>query len=188
VLAPHPGQDPPVGWNEWDALGSVLGGVFSGLAFAATLFLLVREVRIRRRTNLDEQARQARLVVATVGSESYPLAAEFQTMDLTVSVRNYSELPVFNLVVRLEEFGSGQDGFEVVQPSEQVTAELRLDRKKGVPNTFSSRKAGPTLHFMDANGRHWVRRGFGPPDRVLVDAVSATRPLMRFRPEDLQPK
>ncbi len=177
-----------MGWSEWDALGSVLGGVFSGLAFAATLFLLAREVRIRRRTDLDEQARQARLVVATVGSESYPLAVAFQTMDLTVSVRNYSELPVFNLVVRLDEFGSGQDGFEVVQPGEQVTAELRLNRKKGVPTTFSTRKTAPTLHFMDANGRHWVRRGFGAPDRVLADAVSATRPSMRFRPEDHQSK
>ncbi|PPK68380.1 hypothetical protein V5P93_004514 [Actinokineospora auranticolor] len=177
-----------MGWSEWDALGSVLGGVFSGLAFAATLFLLVREVRIRRRTDLDEQARQARPVVAAVEQESYPLAAAFRTMDLTVAVRNYSELPVFNLVVRLEEFGSGQDGFEVVRPGEQVTAELRLNRKEGVPNTFSSRTTGPTLYFMDANGRHWVRRGLGAPDRVLVDAVSAARPLTRFRPEDLQPE
>ncbi|MEV4317825.1 hypothetical protein [Actinocrispum sp. NPDC049592] len=177
-----------MGWSEWDALGSVLGGVFNGLAFAATLFVLVREIRIRRRTDLDEQARQARLVVATVESESYPMAAAFQTMDLTVSVRNYSELPVFNLVVRLEEFGSGQDGFEIVQPGEQVTAELRLNRKKGVPSTFSSRQTGPTLHFMDANGRHWVRTGFGAPNRVLANAVSATRPMMRFRPEDHRPK
>lgn len=53
-------------WETVDALGSILGGVFGGCAFFATLILLVHEIRTRRAAEEDEQARQARLIVSAI--------------------------------------------------------------------------------------------------------------------------
>jgi hypothetical protein len=63
------------GWNELDALGSLLGGLFTAAAFVAALIVLMREIgarrsEIRERDQLrrDEERRQARLVYATLHS------------------------------------------------------------------------------------------------------------------------
>lgn len=185
-----------MGWNEVDALGSMLGGLFGGLAFFVTLYLLNRESRIRRvdelaalRRKEDEDARQARLVFSKISGESYPLNQGLGKLELSGMVFNHSSMPIFNLVVTLEGVGQGRDGFRIVNPGESVEVEMvvRPDTK-GPVDLSLPRKVGMTLHFLDGSGRHWRRTGTGQPVRVLEGALSEKVPIERFKPEELTPK
>jgi hypothetical protein len=64
------------GWDQLDALGSLLGGLFAAAAFGATL-MVVREIRTRREETRerdaerrDEERRQARLVYVTLDPDA----------------------------------------------------------------------------------------------------------------------
>ena len=137
---------------------------------------------------MDEEARQARLIFSEIGDESYPLNQLFNELHLTATVWNYSDLPVFNLVVTMDEIGSGRDGFRILTPHHSVDVELVLRlHDTGKPNDISRpRKEGVTLHFLDGGGRHWRRKGSNQPERVLGEALSARVPLERFDPEKLR--
>ncbi|WP_157528001.1 hypothetical protein [Nocardia sp. NRRL S-836] len=175
-----------------DALGSILGGTFSGCAFFATLFLLAREVRLRRAEQQaallredDENARQARLIVSAITNEAYPLNANLMVLELEGTISNYSDMPIFNLIVQLEDVGTGGDGFRMLKPGESVRSELHVRRPadSGPADLYLPRKIGLSLHFLDANGRHWHRKGSGQPRRVLSGALSERVPIERYRPE-----
>ncbi|MEU7478162.1 hypothetical protein AB0A63_19415 [Lentzea sp. NPDC042327] len=175
-----------------DALGSILGGTFSGCAFLATLFLLTRETRLRRAEQHaamvrqeDENARQARLIVSAIAKESYPLKDGFKVLEMDGVVTNYSDMPIFNLVVQMEDIGGGQEGFRMVKPGESVRTQLHVHRPadSGSMDMSLPRKVGLSLHFLDANGRHWRRKGSGQPEHVLSDALSEAVPMERYRPD-----
>lgn len=172
--------------NSWSALGSVLGGIFTGLAFFATLFLVMREARIRREDQDDEQARQARLIVSRITDESYPLNNP-RTLELEGTIWNYSDKPVFNLVVTLEDVGTGREGFRMLTPGGSIQTKLLVRWKDdGKPMDMGlPRQAGLNLHFLDANGRHWHRKGTNQPIRVRGNALSERVPAERFKPEEL---
>lgn len=176
-------------WETVDALGSILGGVFGGCAFFATLILLVHEIRTRRAAEEDEQARQARLIVSAITKESYPLNTGNQTLHLEGTVRNHSDMPVFNLVVALEAVGAGQEGFRILEPGESVTVKLvlHLSPGNGSFDLAMPRNTGLSLHFLDGNGRHWHRKGSDQPRRVLSGARSQRVPIERFRSENFRP-
>jgi len=171
--------------NSWTALGSILGGVFTGLAFFFTLFLLMRETRIRREDKEDERARQARLIVSRITEETYPLDRP-RTLQLKGMIWNYSDMPIFNLVVTLEGVGTGQEGFRMVHPGTSVETRLVINWKDdGKPMDMGlPRRVGLSLHFLDANGRHWRRKGADQPIQVIGTAVSEKVPVERFKPEE----
>jgi hypothetical protein len=175
-----------VKWDALTAIGSIIGGIFTGLAFFATIFLIAREARIRRADKEDEYARQARLIVSRITDEVYPLMQKFRTLELKGTVWNYSDMPIFNLVVRLDAVGAGGEGFRMLHPGSSVDTEMIIripDDGKPV-DMMLPRKTGLTLHFLDANGRHWVRRGADQPKRVLKDALSEKLPVERYKPEE----
>lgn len=181
-------------WSTWDALGSILGGVFTGCAFLATLFLLARETRMRREERQagqlrqdDENARQARLIVSAITDEFNSLKNNFRVQELEGTISNYSDMPIFNLVVAMDEVGTGREGFRMLKPGESVCAKLVVQHLEGSGplDTGLTRKVGLSLHFLDANGRHWYRRGSDQPRRVLDGALSEKLPRERYRPEGL---
>ena len=185
-----------VTWGSVDAFGSILGGVCAGLALIASRFLIVREARFRREDTAaeaarraDEEARQARLIFSEITDESYPLAQAFRTLEVKGKVWNRSDMPIFNLVVMMEGVGEGRDGFRMLMPGSSVDVELTLR----IPDTGEAvdmrlpRREGLNLHFLDGNGRNWIRVSSGQPQKVLENAVSEKVPVMRFGPVDATP-
>ncbi|MEU5263386.1 hypothetical protein [Amycolatopsis sp. NPDC021455] len=121
--------------------------------------------------------------MSSITEESYPLNAEFRTLELAGVVWNYSDMPIFNLVVAIPEVGTGQQGFRIVKPGESVRTRLvlHLPEGGGPVDVLRPRRLGLSLHFLDGRGRHWHRRGAAQPTRVLRDALSENVPLESFR-------
>ncbi|MFJ7216836.1 hypothetical protein [Amycolatopsis sp. NPDC098790] len=156
-------------WDVVDAVGSILGGVFGGLAFFATLVLLVHEIRTRRAAEEDEQARQARLVVSATTRQTYPPEAGHRVVNVEGMVWNYSDMPVFELAVTLEPVGTGRQTQRILQPGESVPVRLAVDMFGGreIMNAPEIRAVELSLRFLDAHGRQWHRIGNDQPRRVL---------------------
>ncbi|WP_326554180.1 hypothetical protein [Micromonospora sp. NBC_01813] len=91
------------GWNELDALGSLLGGTFTTLAFAGTLWILVREGRQIRDANQrrdaerrDDERRQARLVFASLAQGQEPRSGMVDDADRVAGAGSDAELSVLD--------------------------------------------------------------------------------------------
>ena len=178
-----------LGWPELDALGSILGGLFTAGATVTALVVLKREINTRRAENRerlrlqeDEARRQARLVYATLDPER-PIPSGHvprrrgdpgpSPTEVYVRVFNESDEPVWDvkvpiagrehrplLIERVGPHGSAGNGW--------------LD----APDDWHLMNVGPgcpgTPHwlpldvvFVDNSGRRWRRSGRGEPVRLL---------------------
>ena len=173
------------GWSEIDALGSMIGGVFTASAFAATLMVLVREIRARRadeherdRERQDNERRQARLVYATLDPERpipndhLPRSMQGAENEVYVRVYNQSDEPIWDVKVYLPERARPLL-IEHVGPHDSDTNGW-LD----APDEWYLMNVGPgcpgmphwlplDVIFVDNRGLRWRRSGRGEPVRLL---------------------
>jgi hypothetical protein len=148
-------------WAEW------VGAVGTVLAFGGAFAFGIGEVKSRRRAEQDDVARQARLIVL-----SEPAMGESRQIDelgLFVSVTNYSDAPIHDVVVVLPmqrgeaPIIEGQTTFAHVGPGERQEAGYQPPMGPGDLCSLA-----PIVWFLDANGRRWRRTPDDPlPMRVL---------------------
>ena len=151
------------GTDQWSALGSMLGGLFTGLALVISLALIVREARARREDKYDEQARQARLIISAVGPET---TEDGDKWDIHGALKNYSDAPVFNVYVgdRSNRF---QRLYLRLEPAEEKDIHIKATIAKAPDGTREMlRKTGFDVTFLDAAGRYWRRVGPAAPARI----------------------
>lgn len=171
-------------WNaaEWDAFGSVIGGTFAGLAFGATLFLLAREARNRRRDEearerqqLDDESRLARLIVCESGWPNTSGGKDGWVVP--VRIKNYSDYPVFDLRVWIND----RDVFVHV-PMLEPHAERSTECATFIQTLHSHEQRRFRTHtiFLDSNGRWWERSGLDQPQRII--AFDPARHVSKWRP------
>lgn len=172
-----------------DALGSMLGGVGSVAAFAATLVLIWREVQARRRSDeeraeerRDEERQQARLVFASLKSAEMALdddqdpAEELPDLvnwSIAVEVTNYSQEPIHEAQVRLPgvegahfrigRVGPGQTGENGGSRDADPHWQTRY---VGCGGPASAHWLDLDVAFVDNSGRIWSRSGRDEPRRL----------------------
>ncbi|MEU8230401.1 hypothetical protein AB0C12_12440 [Actinoplanes sp. NPDC048967] len=175
------------GWNELDALGSLLGGVFGAAAFAVALAVLVREMgkhradlEARRDERHDEERRQARLVYATLdGDQPTEPVSELKDepfeprSEVHVKVFNHSDAPVWDIEVEVP----GREGRPLLieqVPPHGVEGNGWLDAPRDWYITHVSAGCPGTPYwtpldvtFVDNAGRRWRRSGRAEPVRLL---------------------
>jgi hypothetical protein len=175
------------GWSELDALGSLLGGIFTAAAFGGTLLLLSRDSRARRELERareverrDDERRQARLVYVTLapvpeaavkmGYTSWDNAAVF------VEVFNHSDEPIWDARIPLP--GREHDPLLIDRVGPQasdVEGWLKAPqdwyfKHYGVRGSAEkARGVQLDVMFVDNAGRRWRRSGRSEPVR-LTDA------------------
>jgi hypothetical protein len=174
--------------DQWSALGSVLGGLFTGLAFVISLALIVRESRARREDKYDEQASQARLVIPAIDEESInpsEMASDSNRWDIRGRIKNYSDAPVFEVYIgdRSNRF---QQLYLSLEPGQEKDVHIKATIAKAPDGTSEMlRETGLDVTFLDAAGRRWRRIGPSAPEHVKSDFKSPGL-LPQFDPEDLR--
>ncbi len=167
-------------WEEINAIGSVVGGISTALAFGGTLLVLRRDGRQIREANerrdaerRDDESRQARLVVANL--DQNPDQANGDGSSVYVRVHNHSDEPIWDVQVPLPDREHMPLLYERVDP---LASELNgwLD----APSDWYLRHVGPgcpsmpywiplDVFFVDNAGRRWRRSGRGTPERLTDD-------------------
>lgn len=169
-------------WQAWDAIGSIVGGVSTALAFFGTLWLIVRESRTRRadeqariEERRDEDMRQARLVLAApvpfVPEDMDHILGDYSELGC-VRIFNHSSAPVYELVVTEKDLPGLEIRVPMIRPDETQEEEYPDATRKSIQvmtagwneaHLPDSRQV--TLAFTDAAGRRWRRVGYAQPER-----------------------
>jgi hypothetical protein len=178
------------GWNELDALGSLLGGIFTAGAFATALVVLTREIKVRREETAereherrDDERRQARLVYATLDPDRPVMndhtprprgsRPDESRAEVHVRVYNHSDAPIWDVKVPVAGREDRPLLVEHVAPHSSK-GNGWLD----APPDWHLMNVGPgcpgTPHwtpldviFVDNFGRRWRRSGRSEPVRLL---------------------
>lgn len=154
--------------TDWmQAWGSVAGLVMSTLAVLFTGLLFRHEIRVRREEQRDNEAAQARLVVAR------PVTVKLDERSGKLThvgclISNYSNAPVFNLTASLfhvDERGAVDEEsalFSVVQESTAWNPALATPVRdfEGVVEGYYC-----VISFTDSAGLYWRRSGLDLPTR-----------------------
>jgi hypothetical protein len=167
----------------WEALGSMIGGVFTALGFLAAAVVLQRDRQERRalelekwRESRDRQARVARLV--------YALPDEHDRQALVVT--NASNEPIFGVQVGSRHLRvAGR--FVVVKNSNGLSPPHQLEGlSKLDPHStavidlgdwpwwdaqWGARPAAPEIVFLDSDGRYWVRCAWDQPQQIVFEGL-----------------
>lgn len=178
-------------------LGGV-GSVFAVLGAAALLFVEIRarrdearrfaierseqaaERRAAEDQRRDDEARQARLVMAELGKATEnPENPDSGTLFQYIDVTNHSDAFVFDVVVRIP--GEEQRKLiHYIKPGATESAEFRhipsdyLVQWVGCGGPFSPYQLRITLELTDASGRRWRRTGWEQPERLPADLADAS--------------
>lgn len=174
-------------WTELDALGSLLGGIFTAAAFGAALVVLVREIQTRRaetrerdQERRDEERRQARLVYATLDpdppsriGEIAGSAGDENYTEVHVRVYNHSDAPIWDvqvpvpgreyrplLIEHVPPHSSEGNGWHDAPPDWHL-----MNIGPGCPGTPHWIPLG--VVFVDNLGRRWRRSGRSEPVRLF---------------------
>ena len=154
---------------DWTAVASVAtaaGAVVGAGALVVAALTLVSEGRHWRADRLrGEQERHA----AEQGLASFVSAVTESTDENAAAVVavNDGDRPVFNVRVISErgatlisrsDGGSPGDVIRRLNPGQRVSFTFRT-----LPG--EAEFSGPVIDFFDMEGRRWLRRGFGPPQR-----------------------
>ncbi|WP_454789803.1 hypothetical protein [Mycolicibacterium lutetiense] len=147
------------GWRvELGSLADWVQAAGTVAAFGALLFA-AREWRASQAERRDTEADQARLMVMGPAEESELEPWNLPTDSPHVVVRNHSDSPVFELVVK-----------RVSVPS-VATVTHHVVRPEGYTSPVSVQAwtdmNGLTFTFTDARGRRWRRTGSGQPLREI---------------------
>jgi hypothetical protein len=176
------------GWNELDALGSLLGGTFAAAAFLVALTVLVREIgknradlSARNDERRDEERRQARLVYTTLYDVRKIKPPPEATADgdiieprteVHVQVFNHSDGPIWDVAVAVP-------GRRLPLLIESVPPhEIRRSGWRDAPPEWYLEHVGAgcpgsphwtslDVTFVDNLGRRWRRSGRADPVRLL---------------------
>jgi hypothetical protein len=167
-----------------DALGSLLGGIFTVLAFGGALWVINGEAEARRADNRmrdeerrDEERRQARLVYATLGNvvdTNHDVGdGEEKFTEVHVEVLNHSDAPVWDikvlvpgrerrplLIERVDPHASAGNGW-LDAPADWYLTNVGAGCP-GEPHWIPL-----DLIFVDNAGRRWRRSGRAEPVRLL---------------------
>jgi hypothetical protein len=172
------------GWYQAEALGSLVGGISTALAFGGALWVIKVETRTRRKEQLereeerrDEERRQARLVFATLGraeqTDRDPGDGPRSYSEVHVEVFNHSNEPVWDLQVPVKGRESRPLLIERVDPhSHAGNGWLDAPPDWYLMNVGAGCPGSPhwtTLDviFVDNHGRRWRRSGRAEPVRLL---------------------
>lgn len=159
---------------DWGNFPEWLQGVGTFAAFGA-LYFAANEWRAQRIERRDAEADQARLILVEPAIASDPAPPRMEDICKTpwpqVVVRNHSDGPIFNLVVRRVYFrrrdgeliGNGQNDFYALSGGESTPRIVPQVHRHDVADILK-------VHFTDARGRRWERRGRGQPTRVTSSA------------------
>lgn len=154
---------PDLTTGEVDALGSILGGVGTVGTLGVSLWLLFREIRIRRE---DARKAQAQHIAAWMLGES------------TAKLANSSPQPVYRVIVwTVFILGAGPHTGEEAAPGDPSRTYAVLppgDIEIELPHIDLGMSARPGLEiaFTDAAGLHWIRRSDG--ELVSIDTQPTT--------------
>lgn len=146
--------------HGWTApLGNVAEGVAAAGSLASFLALLlaVSEWRSGRLDRRDQEADQARLMIAELVTDAALREEWGVTDDLwRAVVRNNSEAPVFNAIVKKEPKPVAFVTAPVLRPG-AITSPVAVVGWEQINELI--------ITFTDAHGRDWERLGNGPPRR-----------------------
>lgn len=144
------------------AAGSVVG---AGALVVAALTLVSEGQRWRADRQREEQERRA----AEQGLASFVSAITESTDEnaAVVAAVNDGDRPVFNVRVISERGATPISRSDRGSPEEVIR---RLNPGQRVSFTFQTLPgeaefSRPVIDFFDMEGRRWLRRGFGPPQR-----------------------
>ncbi len=169
--------DPPTITDWMQAWGTLAGALFSALAFAAAVGLLMHEMWIRRREGQDRLAAQARMVLVSVLDARGSLD-EGTTRMLMVNVRNHSQATIIDVEVaarRRDGATGAPDEFafkiEAIEAG-QSDGDLWLLRSPVHPSPSApvAEQVDSSVYFTDAQGLRWVRRGQQQPERIIEES------------------
>jgi hypothetical protein len=182
-----------LGWNELDALGSMIGGMATAGAFGTALIVLIREIRTRRQEakerqleQRDEERRQARLVYATLDPDESTESGyvpdsgydngEQPYSEVHVRVYNHSDAPIWDVKVPVPGREQRPLLFERVAPrSSEGNGWLDAPADWHLMNVGPGCPGTPPwtsldVVFVDNLGRRWRRSGRAEPIRLLLDS------------------
>ncbi|TDB79620.1 hypothetical protein [Micromonospora sp. KC721] len=158
--------------TDWmQAWGSLAGLLMSTVAVLFTGLLFRHEIRVRREEQRDNEAAQARLVVARPIAMKRDGERSDEITHVGCLITNYSSMPIFNLTVRLyvtgylDSIGDEPALFSVVQDDVAWTAALRWPVRDSdlLQDEFYC-----VLDFVDSAGLSWRRSGLHLPTRQII--------------------
>jgi len=156
-----------VDWTAVTGVATAAGSVVGAVALVVAALTLVAEGRRWRADRLrEENERHA----AEQGLASFVSAVTQRHANgsaVVVVAANDGDRPVFNVRVVSER------GANLVHRSDEAALDdviRRLDPGKQVSFTFQTLPgeaefSRPAIDYFDMEGRRWLRRGFGPPQR-----------------------
>jgi hypothetical protein len=172
-------------------VGEWLSGLGTVAALSASLYLLHQGQTDRRRTDVERERRQARLVsywvgIKTFDSDDYSLADPPDGPCLYI--RNVSDQPIYDVVVQPEPFDPDNAQAPIGMWAMVPPGEIREAFWPFWPDM--PHDVRPTLNFVDANGVAWHRDAFRltvlsrKPEAlrlVGMDMVTPPMPMKRQR-------
>ncbi|MEH1098198.1 hypothetical protein [Micromonospora sp. CPCC 205561] len=158
--------------TDWmQAWGSLAGLVMSTAAVIFTGLLFRHEIRVRREEQRDNEAAQARLVVARPVVMKRDGERSDEITHVGCLINNYSSMPIFNLTVRLyvtgylDAIGEEPALFSVVQDDVAWTAALRWPVRD---SDLLKEEFYCSINFVDSAGLSWHRSGLNLPTRKFL--------------------
>lgn len=154
------------------AWGSIAGLVMSTAAVLFTGLLFRHEIRVRREERRDNEAAQARLIIATI-AEVVKEGGRVVGAELTVV--NHSDAPVFDVYLYVTNWqlehkgmfkGSSSRPIEILQPGETGYGRVVFDQSWLPPRARRS-YMWAAVSFFDAAGLNWDRKGSEHPARII---------------------
>jgi hypothetical protein len=152
---------------NWGSVPDWVAGVGTVIAIAVALWLALRETRLRRIADKDDEKRRARLVIVGEPSADTSQSTPGAT-SLYATVYNYGHHPIHEVIIGLQRGGSPLPPAQYIQmdfigPGEKREVEFEVPQDQG---SLSSNR--PELWFLDSFGRRWKRSAGDPePQRVL---------------------
>ncbi|MFF5181759.1 hypothetical protein ACFY2Q_27335 [Micromonospora sp. NPDC000316] len=157
--------------TDWmQAWGSLAGLVMSTAAVIFTGLLFRHEIRVRRDEQRDNEATQARLVVARPVTVKRNGERPDEITHVECLISNYSNMPVFNLMAHIQlisepQFLDEQFGlFNVLQDEAAWNAELSRPVRD---SELSESLLICVITFFDSSGVFWQREGINLPIRII---------------------
>jgi hypothetical protein len=155
-----------VDWTAVSGVATAAGSVIGAGALVVAALTLISEGRHWRADRLRaEQERHA----AEQGLASF-VSAVTESSDgdsAVVAAVNDGDRPVFNVrvtsergatLIRRSDDGPLDEAIRRLNPGQRVSLTFRA-----LPG--EAEFSGPLIDFFDMEGRRWLRRGFGPPQR-----------------------
>lgn len=153
------------------AWGSLVGLMMSTAAVLFAGLLFRHEIRVRREERRDNEATQARLIIATI---TEVVREGGQVVGAEVAVVNHSGAPVFDVYLYVTNWqldhagmfkGASSKSIEILQPGETGYGRVVFDQ------SWPSRRVRRShmwaaVAFFDAAGLNWDRKGSEHPVRV----------------------